>query len=90
MIILELHQSNFLLHTLVYLTRNLITTFLQCDTQSFCTNATIKYQIKFIERVYNAFIVPFENSKIISLTSSIMKYIVLFPAHSRFPVKLIC
>ena len=51
------------------------------------TNTTIKYQTKFIERVYNAFIVPFENSKIIS---SIMKYIVVFPAHSRFPVKLIC
>ena len=39
--------------------------------------------------VYSTFAVPCEKSKIVSLTSSIMKSTVVFPAHSRFPMELI-
>ena len=34
--------------------------------------------------------VPCEKWKMFSFTSSIMKNSIVFPSHSRFPVKLIC
>ena len=43
----------------------------------------------FVECINNTYTVPDEKSRIVSLTSLIMKNILLFPAHSRFPVKLI-
>ena len=39
---------------------------------------------------YNTFTVPFEKPKSVSFASSIMENIVVLPAWSRFPVKLIC
>ena len=40
--------------------------------------------------IYSTFTFPCEKSKIVSLTSSIMKNTVLFATLSRFPVELIC
>ena len=42
-----------------------------------------------MEHNHNIITVPCEKSKMVSITSSIMKNIVL-PAQSKFPVKLIC
>ena len=39
---------------------------------------------------YNTCTVSYEKSKMVSFASSIIKDIVVFPAQSRFPVKLIC
>ena len=44
----------------------------------------------FVELVYNTFAFPCENSRIVLLTSLIMNNIAVFPARSRFLVKLIC
>ena len=38
----------------------------------------------------NTFTVSFEKPKLVYFASSIMENIVVFPAWSRFPVKLIC
>ena len=40
--------------------------------------------------IYKTFTVPFENSKIVSFASSRMKYNLVFPAVSKFAVKLTC
>ena len=79
-IIWELIQSHW---NVIYLAGNLI------NTQTFYINTRIKHQIKFIELVYNAFSFPCEKTYIVSLTSSIIKNIVVFPARFRFPGKLI-
>ena len=50
----------------------------------------LKLKMKFIKQIYSTFPIPCAKSKIVSLTSSIMKEIVAFLTHSRFPVKLIC
>ena len=49
-------------------------------------------QNKIAEHIYSTLTVPFEKSKIVSFTSSIMKNIIVFAFLSRaeFPVKLIC
>ena len=44
----------------------------------------------FVEHAYNFFTVSYEKSRIVSLTSSVMKNISVFPVISRFAVKLIC
>ena len=43
-----------------------------------------------MEHNYNTCTVSYEKSKMVSFASSIMKDIVVFPAQSRFTVKLIC
>ena len=39
---------------------------------------------------YNTFTVPCEKSEAVSIASSIMKNIVVFPARSKFVAKLTC
>ena len=80
MLILELHQLHFLLEILIYQVVNLITSLLR--------NFTLILN-KFVEHAHNAFAVPCEKYTIALLTFSIRKNIVIFPALSRFPVKLI-
>lgn len=52
----------------------------------------IPYQClnKLAELIYNIFTVPCEKSRIVSLTSSMMKNIFVFPARCRFPDKYNC
>ena len=51
----------------------------------------IKIKIYFVfNYIYKTFTVPCENSKTVSFASSIIKNIVVFPALSKFAVKLIC
>ena len=43
-----------------------------------------------MEHIYNTLTVPCEKPKTVSFGYSIMKNIVVFLTHARFPVKLIC
>ena len=45
---------------------------------------------KFAARVYNTFTFLYEKYRIVSLTSSKIKSKILFPALSRFPIRLVC
>ena len=45
--------------------------------------------MKFIEHIYNTFVVC-EKSRIVPLTSGIVKIFFEFPTCSAFPLKLIC
>ena len=56
-----------------------------------CHFILIKIEIYFVfNYVYKTFTVPCENSKTFSFVSSIIKKMVVFPALSKFAVKLIC
>ena len=44
----------------------------------------------FVEHVYNTLSGSCENFKIAYFTLSVMRNTIVFPARSRFPVKLIC
>ena len=55
----------------------------------FCIDITSK-QNKFMKHVRNIVTIPCEKIEIVVFTRSRMKEIVLFPAWSTFPVKLIC
>ena len=43
-----------------------------------------------IQHIYNTFTVPCEKPEAVSIASSVMKNIVLFPARSKFVAKLTC
>ena len=63
----------------------------KCDTFSFTLWYLAHYcPNEFSEYFYNTLAVPFEKPKIVYFVSSMMKNIVFFPAHSRFPAHLIC
>ena len=77
---------------LIYQAVNLIALHLNCCIASFYIN---KNQI--IQRsctqwncTYKTFTVPCEKSNTVSFASSMVKNIVVFPALSKFAVKLIC
>ena len=74
----------FLLLILIIQVANLITSHYTVILSHFTLIATTS-----AERVYKTFKVPSEKSRIVYLTV-IMQKIVVFPAHYRFPVKLIC
>ena len=70
---------------------------LSCEFDSFTFKLLycvifILIRIKLIQqnRIYKTFTVPCENSKIVSFASSRMKYNLIFPALSKFAVRLIC
>ena len=44
---------------------------------------------KSFSNIHNTFTIPFERSRMVYFASSVMKNIVISPARSRFPVKLI-
>ena len=49
----------------------------------------ILIQNKFAESAYNAFTILYEKLRIVSLSSSRMKNIVVLPTFSRFPINII-
>ena len=50
----------------------------------------MEYEVaKYYNDIHNTFTVPFEESKVVSYTSSIMKTIVALPCWTKFSVKLI-
>ena len=62
---------------------------LKCYIELFYIDIILE-QNKIGEHVYNTLTVPCKKSKMVSLTSSIMKNIVAPACQSRLPVKLIC
>ena len=64
---------------------------LKCYTESFFLDTVLEQKGKIVEHIHKNFTVPFEESKMVYLTSLIMKHMVA-PAKSRskFQAKLIC
>ena len=90
MIISKLLQFHFLLQTLIYQAVNLIALHLSCCITSFYIDKNQMIQRSCTQENYThkTFTVPCEKS--VSFASSKIKNIVVFPALSKFSVKLIC
>ena len=70
---------------------------LSCEFDSFTFKLLysvifVLIRIKLIQQnlIYKTFTIPCENSKVVSFAFSRMKYNLVFPALSKFAVKLIC
>ena len=87
MIVLKLLQFHILLQKLVYWAVNLIVLHLNCCIASFYTDEN---ETSLWYYIYKIITTPCENSKTVSFASSRMKQNLVFPALSKFTVKLIC